>query len=176
MWNDDADTLMLKLWNAGHSLGVTAAELAKAGYKVSRGAVAGRKDRLIKWGAEVTRKGKVMQPTVKTEKKKISNAEAGAARAARRLARKPSQTTPEMAQATVEAIETASIEADIGMVGVQYFENEGCKAILDIRGDWDLPLCCGQPRGIDSLGRDSSYCPTHHARFNTNAAGSRRTY
>ena len=46
-------------------------------------------------------------------------------------------------------------------IGVEYLLNDGCKAILDKRGEWDLPLCCGQPRDVDALGRPRPYCPRH---------------
>ena len=161
MWDDRADTLLVKLWDTGHSMGKIAADLARAGYNVSRSAIAGRKHRLIKRGIEVQREGKRTKPV-------------------KQLARMPTvkrvRVEPEVAQAAVAEIEAASIDADAGLTGVDYFENEGCKAVLDTRGDWDLPRCCGEPRGYDSLGRDSPYCPTHHARFNIHVPGSRRTY
>jgi len=46
--------------------------------------------------------------------------------------------------------------------GVNYFENEdGCRAILDERGEWGLPKVCGDPRADDYTGTTTSYCLEH---------------
>ena len=45
-----------------------------------------------------------------------------------------------------------------GSGGVQYFDNStGCKALLDQRGDWGLPMVCGEPLADDNR----TYCLTH---------------
>ena len=49
--------------------------------------------------------------------------------------------------------------------GVNYFENEnGCKAILDERGEWGLPKVCGDPRVEDHNGT-TSYCWAHLSQY-----------
>ena len=54
---------------------------------------------------------------------------------------------------------------DQAIKGVQYLDNTGCKALLDKRGKYDLPLCCGQPRCFTRNGSPSQYCKMHYLRF-----------
>ncbi len=55
--------------------------------------------------------------------------------------------------------------------GVDYFENDGCKALLDRRGDSGLPLACGEPLAFEG----SVYCCTHAERFHHPQQGIRRS-
>ena len=53
--------------------------------------------------------------------------------------------------------------------GVDYLDApaDGCKAILDKRGAYNLSMVCGRPRGEYVNGSPSPYCPEHHRKFNT---------
>ena len=46
IWTDDADRLLIHLWNKGGSLKSMAADMQAAGYDLTRNSIAGRKARL----------------------------------------------------------------------------------------------------------------------------------
>ena len=125
-WTGEADALLIKLWGDGCSLARIADELRKAGYPVSRNAVSGRRHRLPR----LTFKKREAQPRPPKplRVKPVSD-------------RKPT---------------SAEIAALSNVIGVDYFANAGCKATLDKRGDWGLPLVCGEP-----VGERGVYCVTH---------------
>jgi hypothetical protein len=123
IWNDEADRILLSLWDEGSSLGIVAERLRDAGYNVSRNAVAGRKHRL-RPNAE-----RKMVP------KKII-----------RL-KPPPRSNP------VTEKKHVTPEIDISQhEGIDYLDltSHGCKAIMPKRGGaWMLQKVCGLPRYND---------------------------
>ena len=139
-WTAEADALLIKLWGEGLSLSLIADALKAAGYHVSRNAVSGRRHR-------ISRSQFAKRPLIKQRRPRprgIVNAR-----------KKP---TP-----------PAEIDALRNVVGVDYFDNAGCKATLDRRGDWDLPLVCGEPLA------DGVYCAAHSKIFHHPHQGIRRS-
>jgi len=47
--------------------------------------------------------------------------------------------------------------------GVEYLDRRenGCRALLDKRGRWGLPMCCGVTQAKDAFGTNTSYCAKH---------------
>ena len=152
IWSADATALLLKLWKDGGAMTDIADAMAAAGYAVSRNAIAGRLHRM---------KGQDASSTVRQTPPNPSR---------RRKVTKPK---PEFRGRAVDPtpptrrpITTSDLEALAQNEGVDYLENEGCKALLPKRsGKWQLQMCCGRPFGLDYNGSQSSYCPTHFRLF-----------
>jgi hypothetical protein len=53
--------------------------------------------------------------------------------------------------------------------GVEYLDRreDGCRALLDRRGHWGLPMVCGRTQAKDAYGTNTSYC-AHHLKLYTN--------
>ena len=60
--------------------------------------------------------------------------------------------------------------------GVEYLQlqRHHCRAPLGGRGSDGLMLSCGKTKGLDSLGREMSYCPTHARLFFNHDPGRQR--
>jgi hypothetical protein len=59
--------------------------------------------------------------------------------------------------------DTAPPEEDEPEDGVEYLDRRenGCRALLDKRGHWDLPMVCNRTRANDTNGSLTSYCKKH---------------
>lgn len=135
IWGDEADRLLIRLWDEGGSLGVVAAEMQRAGFSVSRNAIAGRRHRL----KLSTFNRKTKQPTKTINPRGVN--------IVHQKITKPSPPKPIR-------------EVDITQHnGVDYLDNNrGCKAILSNvprRGQWKLQPVCGLPRD------GGPYCRAH---------------
>jgi len=142
-WTNEADSILVELWNAGASPKAIEEGLRQAGYPVNRNMIAGRRWRL-RDTVPMAKRAPVPPPrprarsrakvkTVKTVSEKVK--------------RRP-------------AVEVDLTQHD----GVDYLDlpADGCKALLDKRsGPWNLLRCCGLPQGPDVEDRQSSYCPQH---------------
>jgi len=141
IWNDEADALLIKLWNEGGSLGHVAKGMVEAGYVVTRNAVAGRRHRIMP--EAFTRKGSSTK-VVKT-------------RARPRQRSKPVENKSKILR---KQITVSDVEAIATNPGIEYLELEGwqCRAIIDgpRTGPWKLNRVCGLPR-VDG----ESYCRGH---------------
>jgi len=153
MWDDKADGLLIQLWDEGGSLGSVAEGMRKAGYDVTRSAVAGRRHRLMPEG--FNRKSpstKTVRPASKPgPKPKI---------------RKEGTVTKKI-PTVVEALEVVTTH-----VGIEYLKlpASGCKAIMPGRGGkWKLHLVCGRLRRPGT-----PYCEEHLLLY-TNPPVARRT-
>ena len=153
LWTDEADDLLIRLWDEGGSLAYVADGMIKAGYDVSRNAVSGRRHRLP---AEAFRR---TTPT------------------ATNIVRIPSPRQHQRSKTVKVPSRTPITDAEIAFIakhpGVEYLENDprGCKAIMPTRGGpWELQRVCGRPRGLDYNGCISSYCPLHYRMFTTPSA------
>lgn len=150
IWNDEADRLLLSLWNDGGSLGFVASGLQKAGYTVSRNAVAGRKHRLI---------GKTERTTIKTVAKP-------------RPPRPPQRSKPmtEKKSVTIDDLKALTEHDGIDYLDLTPF---GCKAILDRPrgGEWMLQKVCGLPRC-----EGSPYCRAHFKLYTNQQPMPRRAH
>ena len=81
---------------------------------------------------------------------------------------------PVLKPASRTPVTISEVEALASNEGVEYLENEGCKALLSKRsGKWQLQMCCGEPFGLDYNGAQSSYCPTHFRLFTNPSAALR---
>jgi hypothetical protein len=145
IWTVDADDLLIKLWNEGGSLGYVAAGMQRAGYVVSRNAVAGRKHRImIATRATLFKRTTTVIHTVKAPPQRIQR----------------SKPMPEKVRPpTIEELQARASNIE----GVEYLSNpnNGCKAILDKRGgEWALSMCCGRLRS-----GGSPYCRVHLALY-----------
>jgi hypothetical protein len=154
IWTVDADSLLVKLWDEGGSLGYVAEGMRRAGYAVTRNAVAGRKHRLlIARAAKFTRTTPHSSHTIRPQ----PFVKLRPIQRSKLMTEKVRPPTIEELQARAQNIE-----------GVEYLSNpiNGCKAILDRPkgGEWMLAMCCGKPRN-----NGSPYCRTHLALY-TNAA------
>ena len=138
-WTGEADALLIKLWGEGLSLSLIADGLKAAGYHVSRNAVSGRRHR-------ISRSLFAKRPAVTQRRPRP-----------RGIVGERKKPTP------------VEIDALSNVVGVDYFDNSGCKATLDKRGDWGLPLVCGEPLA------DGVYCQTHSKLFHHPHQGIRRS-
>jgi hypothetical protein len=150
IWTDEADDLLIRLWDEGGSLGYVANGMKQAGYVVSRNAVSGRRHRLPPeaFRRETTTAIKPVRETKPKPPPPRSNEVVKVA------ARKP--------------VSIAEVDALSKHIGVEYLEQTsfGCKAIMPSRGGtWELQRVCGKPRGPDYNGNRSSYCPTHFRMF-----------
>jgi hypothetical protein len=159
IWTGQADALLLKVWKEGGKMTDVAAAMVEAGYDVSRNSIAGRLHRLKKLDATSTdRDTDLCAPKIKPSPKPRA---------------KPMKmidpTPPKRGPVTAEQI--ATLEQN---EGVDYLENEGCKAVLPKRsGKWKLQMCCGRPFGLDFNGAMSSYCPTHFRLYSSPQAAGR---
>jgi hypothetical protein len=152
---DEADALLLAHWQAGDTMTQIMEALNKAGYAVpSRSAIAGRKNRLAS-KYEFTRPG---------ERPKRQNYRASTfihrrrrPKAVKAVVKPVPEPVPEPEKTELFKVAPVVDHYD----GVQYFENEhGCKAVLDRKGDYLLPMCCGRKRV-----NDGPYCVEHKKAF-----------
>lgn len=148
-WTDEADALLVRLWDEGGSLAFVARGMAEQGYSVSRNSVAGRKHRL-----KVSDFHRKTMPPIKTVKpeKPINQP------------RRRRMTTPKLPPTAKEIDDLKRWE------GVDYLDLKpsGCKAILDTRGGpWMLSKVCGRLRCFDGNGNRSSYCKLHMRLYST---------
>lgn len=140
-WTAEADALLIKLWGEGLSLSLIADGLSAAGYHVSRNAVSGRRHRLSR-SSFVPRRTQL--------------------RKTRTVMRPPRPRAKKVSQP----------KNNPSSNGVEYFDaRDGCKATLDQRGNWGLPLVCGEPLADSSR----TYCPTHFRIFHSPHQGIRRS-
>jgi hypothetical protein len=160
IWTDQADALLIRLWDEGGSLGYVARGMQEEGYVVTRNAVAGRKHRL-----KITNFNRQTLP-IKTLKPRIIQP-INQPRRRTRMTQKPAPKTD------AELLDELS-----QWEGVDYLslKPNGCKAIMPTRGgDWMLQRVCGKLRGYDASGNRSSYCPAH-IRLYCNPNSPRRAY
>jgi hypothetical protein len=161
IWTDEADDLLIRLWDEGGSLAYVANGLLEAGYRVTRSAVSGRRHRLPP--AAFRRATTTAIKPIKERKPRPTRSKPPVT--------KPITKPPEtdvVKVATRTPVSAAEVNALARHVGVDYLEQttSGCKAIMPSRsGDWQLSRVCGMPRGPDYEGRQSSYCPTHFRMF-----------
>jgi hypothetical protein len=145
LWTEEADQLLISLWNSGGSLTSVAHDMQRAGYTdLTRNMVAGRKHRLPKESFRA--------PT----------------RPPPHLLNKP-RSTPRL-----RSIPMLGLTMSVSMIhdsappdepddGVDYLarRENGCRAILDRRGHWGLPMVCGVTQAKDAGGNNTSYCAKH---------------
>ena len=159
IWTDEADDLLIRLWDEGGSLSYVADGMKKAGYTVTRNAVSGRRHRLP---VQAFRR-----KTATTATKVVT------------IERQPQQRSKPMTKTPSRGpVTTIEIDAIARHPGVEYLDNDyhGCKAIMPSRGGpWDLQRVCGRPRGTDYNGNMSPYCPTHFRMF-TNPVAARKQH
>lgn len=151
IWTDEADEILIRLWDEGKSLSYVTAGMNEAGYSVTRNAIAGRKHRLP---PEAFKRIARSQPVV---------ARSLPATRVRARGKKP-MTDKEPKEPKVDPMLTNK--------GVEYLELPawGCKAILNERSEegWKLHKVCGLRR-VDG----SPYC-RGHLRLYTNATPYRK--
>ena len=145
IWSEDADALLIKLWDEGGSLAFVAAGMKEAGYDVTRNAVAGRRHRLIPQ-AFVRKKS---DPTKTIKAKPISKKE------------KPMKTSPPPPPPPKKTVTIADVDAIARHQGIDYLDQGpmSCRAILSDKprsGPWQLQKVCGLPRL-----EGSPYCRAH---------------
>lgn len=152
-WTEEADALLIQLWDEGGSFAYVMEGLRAAGFNVSRNAIAGRKNRL----GEGRFQRKTARPT-KTWKLFVPRAEPPPPRPA----------APKLERRDANAAELEELYLNSG---VRYLDlrRGRCKAILDKRGPDDLPMCCGKPCGLDYHGADSVYCSGHFRLYHMTA-------
>ena len=133
--------------------------MRRAGFAVfSRNAVIGRKYRLTDKGIDTTREVVMVDISAHAPRPKKTKPV------------KPA-VDPAQQEADAQARLAALLEKAAAMAssqdGVGYMENKrGCKALLERRsGKWNLPMCCGRPRGFDPEGRLTPYCDEHYALY-----------
>jgi hypothetical protein len=157
IWTNQADALLIRLWDEGGSLGYVARGMCEEGYAVTRNAVAGRKHRLK---LDDFRRKTLPIKTVKPAKP-IN-------RPRRRIRMSAAPKT------MIEVLEEMS-----RWPGVDYLDlpNDGCKAILNQPrgGQWMLQKVCGKKRTRDVNGNRSSYCAAH-LRMYCNPATERKSH
>jgi len=160
-WTDEADSILVKLWNDGCPMAVIAQGICNAGYTVTRNMVAGRKFR-IQGLHEMAPRLPLVRPPPKPRRRTV------------RLKGR-ADTVDDKVVASRRPVTAADTDAALKNPGVDYLANEkGCKALLDTRsGQWNLLKCCGLPRGVDYDGRESSYC-YFHFRLHTHPPQQRR--
>jgi hypothetical protein len=149
LWTKEADRLLIKLWDAGGGLTYCADEMRKAGYDVSRGAIAGRRFRLPhgSFKRPVTARKRVLRP-------------------AKFLARITESKRKPVSAPVPRRPTDAEITALSRVGGVDYFDNvNGCAATLEKFGRLGLPMVCGEPVTEDYVGNRTSYCLTHFRLF-----------
>ena len=143
IWDDEADRLLVRLWDEGGSLGVVAAKMKDAGYQVTRNAVAGRRHRLI---PQAFKRGSPSTTTLK-----------------RVIPFKRSNTVDDKPSAPKKHIDYVAAIAAHG--GIDYLDqtSNGCKAIMDgpRSGPWLLHQVCGLPRFPGT-----PYCRGHYKLYN----------
>jgi hypothetical protein len=162
VWNKTADELLLKLWTEGLSLTKVAEGLCEAGYDVkTRSTIAGRMHRLKQMGYEIEGR-RVIEKSVEEKSAVEVKME------------KTQKEIEEAAQARLAVFTRRGWRRFADQSPVDYLENNyGCKALMEERGVWDLPKCCGKIRACDPEGRRSSYCQEHYKLFHT-GGGDRR--
>jgi hypothetical protein len=152
IWTEEADSLLIKLFDEGGSYGYVAEGMKAKGYNVSRNAIAGRRFRIAEKQNPFRRT--TSQPTKTTPPKIIHPIN------------QPRSTRMTDKAATPQASVTEKdLEALRVWKGVDYLDlpANGCKAILDRprAGKWLLQKVCGKPRTVDANGSRSSYCRVH---------------
>jgi len=157
-WTDDADRLLVSLWQAGGTLNSVRDDMLEAGYNVTRNSIVGRKNRLKLMGVDIQVRPRAVQPR----------------RIAQMQQQRQQRALPPTPPPTLLAFPVAPV-ADHDD-GVDYLENgpDGCKALLEKRGSYGLPMCCGKQRVYDFDGSRSSYCSLHHRLYRTNTQAGRR--
>jgi hypothetical protein len=145
-WTDEADALLIKLWDEGGSLKYIAEEMTKLGYPLTRNAIAGRKHRLQQ---RLSRAPGTRATTIVTRPKP------------KNFQRREPMQGPQ--RPPTRPVTAQELDALISNKGVEYLKSPGwgCKALLDKRGSDGLPMVCGRPKGLDFNGAPSSYCTTH---------------
>lgn len=149
IWTDEDDAVLNRLWDQGLSQTKIAREMG-----VTVGSVAGRRGRL-RYGPFLPYDpaNRMMKAMSKPRAEPVKNV--------------PPELQP------LPEVTTKHLEVLRANPGVDYFENVGCKALLEKRGKWQLPMCCGRRCGYDHNGAQTSYCPTHF-RLYTNPPAARR--
>jgi hypothetical protein len=121
--------MLINLWDAGRGLAEIADALAAAGYVVTTNAVAGRRHRLPRMAFTTGWLGQKLRPR-------------------RRIPR------------TADPVKPPVPKKKQTEPGVEYLDNtDGCRATLDRRGNWGLPMVCGEPVV------KNNYCSVHFKRF-----------
>jgi len=155
-WSAEVDDLLISRWNAGDTMEEVAEALRAAGHAVpSRNAISGRISRMRKRGLLINQ-GQRDPARPKPSRKPII-----------RHTRKPMPLqkvrlmptvlpTPEKPKPTVVTHSN----------GVEYLDNTeaGCKAVLNKRGYYDLPMVCGKLR-CDVDGSRTPYCDDHYSKY-----------
>jgi hypothetical protein len=139
IWNDEADALLVKLFDEGLSLGQCAKGMTEAGYIVSRNAVAGRRHRLMP----------------EAFKRKVTSTRIIKSTPRPRQRSKPVENKPARKSVTI-----SDIDALADNEGIEYLDLNPwqCKAIMEgpKSGPWMLHKVCGLPRC-----EGSPYCRGH---------------
>jgi hypothetical protein len=147
-WTNEADAILVELWNAGASPKAIEEGLKRAGYAVNRNMIAGRRWRL-RDKVPMAKRAPSTPPKARARSKvKMDEVKMKAVKTvSEKVKRRP-----------VVAVDLTKHE------GVDYLDlpADGCKALLNKRsGPWNLWRCCGLPQGPDLEDRQSSYCPQH---------------
>ena len=143
-WTSDADKLLARLWNEGETLSGVAKAMCEKGYNVNRNQISGRKNRLKLMGVLLVVREQSPQIRVKINGNVVV----------------PLPTIRSASRLPVTEQELAMLARN---PGVEYLalDNYRCKAILDSRGEYGLPKCCGLLQGLDYSGGPTVYCQTH---------------
>lgn len=131
--------MLVKLWNAGGTLTSVAAAMTKRGFAVTRGGISGRRMRLgLATPRTFTQPERPKQPR---ERKAM-----GEKKTEPKIEAKPQRPN------VVEHFD-----------GVEYLDlsGEGCKTVLETRGQFGLRKCCGRLRALTGKGNLSPYCDHH---------------
>jgi hypothetical protein len=154
IWTEEADSLLIKLFDEGGSYGYVAEGMKARGYNVSRNAIAGRKFRIAP--KQVFRRQSPL-PLKTIPPKAIHPVRPSNQPRSTQMSDKAATAPQQITEKDIEAIRTWE--------GVDYLAlpNNGCKAILDRPrgGQWLLQKVCGKPRATDANGNRSSYCKVH---------------
>jgi hypothetical protein len=153
IWTEEADALLIKLWDEGGTLTKVADGMAASGYNVSRSAISGRRSRIgrARFARQYHREQTMTEPRVRNRRAPIGVA----------------PIEPDLPPPPVMRCE-----------GVNYLDNpeDGCKAILDVIGTDGLRMVCGMLRGNDWAGSRSPYCRKHYKLFHNPPTPQRKTY
>ena len=153
IWTGDDDARLIRLWDSGLSQTQIAREMG-----LTVGSIAGRRCRL-RYGPFLPNDPAYQIKLPKSRRKR-----------AEPVKNIPPELQP-LAEVTIKHLEIISRNP-----GVDYLANTGCKALLERRGHWQLPMCCGRRCGYDFYGAKTPYCPTHFRLYTNPPAERRRRY
>ncbi len=128
--------MLVRLWAQGGTLNSVAAAITKTGFEVTRGAVSGRRMRL-----GLARPRNFTRPP---------------------RAKKVKMVPPQYKKGGIHYVPPKPKEKPrTGEVEYLDLPADGCKAVLDKRGQYGLRMCCGKLRALTGTGNLSPYCDQH---------------